>query len=323
MARRTLVTGAGGFVGANLVRRLLADGHEVHALLRPGSSPWRLPTVTAGVVGHQVDLCDGEAVRRIVASVRPEWVFHLAARGAYSWQTDVSEILTVNAIASALLFDACVEAGVEAIVHAGSSSEYGFKDHAPDEREWIEPNSPYAVGKAAATLYGRQLARRTEARITTLRLYSAYGPWEEPNRLMPTLVLRGLRGELPPLVDPAVARDFVYVDDVCDAFVRAARSETLAPGAVLNVGSGRQTSIGEIVEIARRQLGIAAEPRWSSMPDRVWDTSVWVADVGRIERELGWRAQTSVETGLERMIAWVRESGSIADFYAERIAAAR
>ncbi len=323
MAQRTLVTGASGFIGANLVRRLLADGHEVHALLRPGSDPWRLRDLRADITAHHADLCDGSAVRGTVAAIAPSWVFHLAAHGAYSWQTETQQILAVNVLATATLLDACVQAGVEAIVHAGSSSEYGFKDHAPREQEWIEPNSAYAVGKAAATLYGRQLARRAGARIITLRLYSVYGPWEEPNRLVPTLVLKGLAGELPPLVDPAVVRDFVYVDDVCEAFVAAARSEALQPGAVLNVGSGRQTAIGELVELAREQMEIAAEPRWASLPGRAWDTEVWVADVRRIEHELGWHAETDLATGLARTIDWVRASDARSDFYAERITAGR
>ena len=126
-----------------------------------------------------------------------------------------------------------------------SSSEYGLKDHAPHEDEPLEPNSPYAAAKAEAT------AHALERGAVVLRLYSAYGPWEEPSRFVPTLLAHALAGRLPPLVSPDVARDFVHVDDVCAAFVLGAGAPA---GRVYNVGSGRQTTVAEVVELARRLL---------------------------------------------------------------------
>ncbi len=303
---RALVTGAGGFVGANLVRRLLSDGHEVHATSRPGSEPWRLRGVDAEV--HAVDLADTDAIRAVVDKVRPEWIFHLAAHGAYSWQTDLQDILAVNVLGATALIDAAREADVQAFIQAGSSSEYGYKDHAPSEDERVEPNSAYAVAKAAATHYATFVAARDGARLATLRLYSIYGPWEDPGRLMPTIAMHGLEGRLPGLVAPDTARDFVHVDDACDAFVRAAEAPGLMPGAVLNVGSGRQTTLRQVVEVARRVLAIEQEPDWGSMTARSWDTSVWVSDPRRIESELGWRATTSLDRGLRELADWLRDT---------------
>ena len=95
---------------------------------------------------------------------------------------------------------------------------------------------------------------------------------------MPALIVRGLEGQLPPLVNPAIARDFVFVDDVADAFLRAATAPGQEPGAVYNVGTGTQTSLGNLVGIVERVMGIEVEPVWGSMPDRAWDTTAWVAD---------------------------------------------
>ena len=277
-----LVTGAGGFVGANLVRRLLADDRDVVALIRPGGDAWRL---------------DGLDIEVVEADVREgvpgdfDLVFHLAAHGAYSWQEDEEQIRetnvrgTMNALAAG-----------ERVIVAGSSSEYGPKPHAPSEDEPLAPNSAYAEAKAAAT------ALAVERGAVVLRLYSAYGPWEEPNRLVPTLLGRALQDELPPLVSPRVVRDFVYVDDVCEAFVRAADAE---PGRVYNVGSGRQTTVAEIVEAVRKLAGVAAEPQWGSMPDRRWDTETWVANPQRIRRELGWEARVGLDEGLRRTLDWL------------------
>ncbi|MBE2317426.1 NAD-dependent epimerase/dehydratase family protein [Solirubrobacter sp. CPCC 204708] len=302
---RALVTGAGGFVGATLVRRLLAEGHEVHATGRPGGQPWRLEDVRADIELHEVDLADAEAIARLVGRARPDWVFHLAAHGAYSWQTETQPILAVNVLGTAALLDAALDAGAQAFIHAGSSSEYGLKDHPPVEDEALAPNSTYAVGKAAATHYCSFVGQRAVARVATLRLYSIYGPWEDPGRLMPTLAVRGLRGELPPLVAPETARDFVHVDDACDAFVRAAQAPDLEPGVVLNLGSGRQTTLREIVAIAREVLAIEAEPQWGSTAARSWDTSVWVSDPRRIETALGWRASTDLREGFRDLADWL------------------
>ncbi|HUG36653.1 MAG TPA: NAD-dependent epimerase/dehydratase family protein [Candidatus Limnocylindrales bacterium] len=312
---RVLVTGGTGFVGANLVRRLLADGHQVDLLVRPGARLWRLAGVEADVILHEGDLGDDVAVRRVVESRRPEWIFNMAVHGGYSWQTDAGEMARTNLVGTMNLVQAGLRTGFEAFVGAGSSSEYGFKDHAPPETEWLEPNSDYAVTKAAATLYCRSAAQRHRQRITTLRLYSVFGPWEEPGRLMPTLILKGLEGGLPPLVSPDTARDFVYADDVSEACVLAASRTAAEPGAVYNVGTGVQTSMRDVVDVARSVLGITEEPRWGSMADRQWDSSVWVADSRRIRRELGWAPRHGFEAGFRRMADWLRDTPGVRTHY--------
>jgi UDP-glucose 4-epimerase len=318
-AKTALVTGAGGFVGANLVRRLAAEGHEVLALVRPGADPWRLAGLQGEVEVVAVDLERDGTAAAAVSSRPPDWLFHLAAHGAYSSQRDTRRILDTNVLATAELVDAALASGVESFVHAGSSSEYGFKDHAPAEGEALEPNSAYAVGKAAATMYCRQRAIEADSHLVTLRLYSVYGPWEEPTRLVPTLAVRGLAGQLPVLVDPAVARDFVYVDDVVDAFLLAARATTLARGAVFNVASGSQTTLAEAVEALRSLVEIAVEPEWGSMPNRAWDTATWVGDPSLIERELGWRAKTDFSAGLAATLEWLRADEERRALYVSRV----
>jgi nucleoside-diphosphate-sugar epimerase len=116
-ARRALVTGAAGFIGAGLTRRLLAEGHRVELLLRPGSDAWRLEGVRDELVVHEADLRDREAVQAAVDAVGAEWVFHLAAHGAYSWQTDAAGIFQSNTLGTLNLLESCVERGFDAFVH--------------------------------------------------------------------------------------------------------------------------------------------------------------------------------------------------------------
>lgn len=312
--RRILITGGTGFVGANLARRVLGE-HEVHLLVRPGFTAWRIDGIRSDVRLHEVGLEDADRVSRVVAAIRPDWVFHLAAYGAYPRQADIRRMAHTNILGTINLVEACRQTGFEAFVNTGSSSEYGVKDHAPAETEWLEPNSPYAVTKASATLFCRLTAQRQGLRIATLRLYSVYGPYEEPDRLLPTLVLRGLDGDLPPLADPDVARDYVHVDDVCEAYLLAASRPAPEPGSVYNVGTGIQTTLRQVVDVARRVLPITVEPRWSSMPRRVWDTHVWLSDSRRIRAELGWQPRVEFEVGLRSTLQWFRAHPELVGFY--------
>jgi dolichol-phosphate mannosyltransferase len=312
---RALVTGAAGFLGANLVRRLHVAGHEVIALTRSRETAWRLEEVVAEVRLLELDLRDTAALEQVVATTEPQWIFHLAAHGAYSWQGDLAQMIAVNVAATAALLRAARAAGVQAFVNAGSSSEYGLKSHAPREDEWLEPNSHYAVTKAAGT-HLTALAAAEGLPAVTLRLYSIYGPWEEPGRLVPALVREATRGGLPPLVGPQTARDFVYVEDCCEALLRAAeRGAPAGPGSTLNVGSGVQTRLDELVEVARGALGVTVLPEWGTMGQREWDTNVWVSDPRAASELLDWKAATGLGDGLARTAAWLRERPQLWERY--------
>jgi dolichol-phosphate mannosyltransferase len=309
---RVLVTGAGGFVGANLVRRLAEAGHETLAMVRPGGDPWRLDSFPDARV-IPLDLRDGDAVAQLLHREQPDAVFHLAAYGAYSRQQDSRLIAATDYTAFVTLVEACEQLGVPVLVNAGSSSEYGVKSEPPTEDASLEPSSDYAVAKAAASLYARHVGRERGYRVVTLRLYSVYGPWEDPARFIPTLLVHARRGELPPLVAPHVAHDFIHVDDVVDAFLLAAAKP--AAGAVYNVGSGTQTTIEDVVGVVSRIFGLTVQPRWGSMPDRPWDSASWQADPRLIERELGWRPTRSLEHGLEDLARWFEKSPALWDRY--------
>ena len=312
---RALITGGTGFLGANLAARLVADGHEVHVLARPGSNAWRLEALRRQIEVHDADVRDRESVQRVFAQARPAWVFHFAAFGNSSWETDTRQIIDVTLIGAVNVFESAAATGCEAIVHAGSSSEYGFSTRATAETDTLAPTSTYAVAKVAATLHGQQRARANGDPIVTLRFYSIFGPWEEPARFLPALVVRGLSGEWPPLVAPAIARDFIYVDDAVEACLLAAGAAAARRGGVYNVGSGVQTTVGDVVALAQRLLPVRGEPPWGQMPARTWDTTTWLADVRLIGSDLGWRPLRSFEEGFGRLVAWFQDDPARQEMY--------
>jgi UDP-glucose 4-epimerase len=315
VTKRVVLTGATGFVGANLTRRLLREGHDVYLLIRQGYVPWRIKEIQSAVHLHEVNFLDRDALLAAIIGIRPDWIFHLAAYGAYSTQTDLGQMIQANIVSTANLLDACLHCGFETFVNFGSSSEYGLKDHPPSETDWVDPNSHYAVTKSSATMLCRYTAIRHKVPIITLRLYSVFGPYEEPTRLMPTIIVRGLEGKLPPLVNPAIARDYIYSEDVNEACLLAASTMNQELGAVYNLGTGVQTSLQEVVEYARRILNISVEPKWGSMPNRQWDTTVWVSNNLKICTTLGWQPRYTFEQGFVEMVNWIRNNEALHNYY--------
>jgi nucleoside-diphosphate-sugar epimerase len=301
---RALITGASGFIGCALSNRLLAMGDEVHAVVRPDSTSWRIAELRSATL-HRGSILDAAWLDSTVSDVQPDVVFHCAAHGAYSFQRDLRVITETNIVGTTNILHAAAAAGCARLVNSGTSSEYGDCDHAPSEDEPPRPNSVYAATKAAATWLCGMSAESLGIDVVTLRLYSAYGPFEDPRRLMPTLCARALRGELPPLADPWVVRDFVHIDDVIDAYLLAAKASGARP--IYNVGTGVETSLEQLAELARDVFHITATPAWGAYPNRDWDVRCWRADATLINKDLGWTPQRSLRQGIETFAEWIAE----------------
>jgi dolichol-phosphate mannosyltransferase len=300
-----LVLGAGGFVGANLLRRLLAHRNDVFGVVR-GLPAWRLDGIDRRHV-LEIDLTDLAATRNMVESLAPGTIFDTVAYGAYSFETDHALIYRTNFLALVQLVELLAARKFAAFVHAGSSSEYGLKCAGPDETESLLPNSHYSVSKAAASEFISYAGHVRRLPIVNLRLYSVYGPYEDTSRLFPNLIAKALEGKFPPFVNAETSRDYVYVDDVCDAFIMAAAK--MSPdiyGENFNIGSGRHTTMRDLANITAETFEIAEEPVFGSMPGRQWDLADWYASPAKAEKSLGWRAETSLAQGLQNMAGWIK-----------------
>src|SRR5471032_2505961 len=300
-----LVLGAGGFVGGNLLRMLLKHRDDVYGVVRVLPA-WRLDGVEKRHI-FEIDLTDLAATRNMIGKLGPATLFDCIAYGAYSFETDYNLIYRTNFTSLVQLVELLAQTSFTALVHAGSSSEYGLKSAGPSEDESLQPNSHYAVSKAAASDYITFAGKVRRLPVANLRLYSVYCPYEDVSRLIPNLVAKGVKGEFPPFVDPATSRDFVYVDDVCAAFIMTAAK--LTPdlyGESFNIGTGRKTTIAELAEVARQTFAIKGEPTFGDMAGRAWDLPDWYAAPGKAENLIGWASQTSLAEGLDRTAAWLR-----------------
>jgi len=298
-----LVLGASGFIGANLLRLLLRHRRDVFGTTSR-SAAWRLDGVPPD---HVVagDLLVQQNVSALLDKVQPRTVFNCIANGAYSFETDASLIYRTNVGLTAQLIEALAARGVHRYVHAGSSSEYGDNASAPLEASPLKANSHYSVSKAAASNLIQYAGKKLGFPGVNLRLYSIYGPFEDASRLVPTALLKASGGSHANYVDPDISRDFLFVDDACEAFILAAANMRREHyGESYNIGSGVMTTIRSFALQIKTQFHLAAEPAFD-LPNRSWDVTQWYADPGKAQAELGWVARTPLVKGLVETARWL------------------
>lgn len=297
----TLVTGAAGFIGMNLVARLLECGADVVAVVRPGGNGPRLQ----GLDGPRlktvlVDLIDSDSLHRLVAVTRPAHVFHLATF------RDIREprtLLLTNVVAFAALVEAARQADVRSIVNAGSSLEYGEAPTRYTETMRPEPATLFGASKAAATLIAEQQRRAGGVVVATLRLFHVYGPHEPPTRFVIRAIRAALSGTELPLTQPGLTHDFVFVEDVVDALLRAATAPP-SDGLPINICSGVPTANEQIVDLVEEITGRPVRRAPGRYPARTWDRQFWAGDPSRARELLGWLPVTSLREGLTRTMQW-------------------
>lgn len=306
--RRVLVTGGGGFIGANLVAALLAAGHEVHATLRPDGSRSRLPAL-ASVRQHELDLRNEAAVRRLLLALRPELIFHAAFPSAYAGHS-LNRVAHDAIRVVSLLLDSAAYIGSCRFVHLGSSLEYGPSQQAHHEEELLRPTTIRGAVKAAESQLVLQQARVGAVATTVLRIFSVYGPWEPEHRLVPTALLAAREGGELALTPAGYGHDLVFVRDVAAACLLAA-SEPRAVGEIFNVGGGQHVTNEDLVSAIETVAAEEGESgririRVGAYEPREMDRKVWVADLSKSREILGWSPRRSLHDGLRETLRWMR-----------------
>jgi polyisoprenyl-phosphate glycosyltransferase len=300
-----LVLGASGFVGANLLHRLVEARSDVFGTLFHLPA-WRLAGLPEDHL-IQADLLVDANLDALLKQVKPRTIFNCIAYGAYSFEVDGELIYDTNFNLTVRLLQRLQKMPVAAYVHSGSSSEYGDAAAGPSEKDLPQPNSDYAVSKVACANLLQYYGKKKAFPCANLRLFSVYGPLEDSSRLIPNLVKMGAAGKYPPLVSGDISRDFVYVDDVVESYVDTAlKLDPAHYGDSFNIGSGRKTTIAEAAAVAGEIFSIAGPPTYAAMESRSWDVRDWYSDQQKTEQVLGWKARVDFRDGLRRTSDWFR-----------------
>jgi NAD dependent epimerase/dehydratase len=307
-----LVTGGEGFIGSTLVERLVREGAEVRALVHYnpfGHAGWLDPEVHAEVQVVPGDVRDAERVSTAVEGC--EVVFHLAALIGipYSYLAPDSYV-QVNVTGTHNVARACLRAGVSRLVHTSTSETYGTARRVPiAEDHPLQPQSPYSASKIGGDMMALSFFHAFELPVAVVRPFNTYGPRQSTRAVIPTILtqLHAGAGEIA-LGATTPTRDFNYVDDTVAGFLAVAGCER-AVGEVVNIGSGREISIGDLVALLVELTGSAA--RVVTDPERLRPTDseverLW-CDNSRAREWAGWRPEVTLEEGLARTSAWVAE----------------
>jgi nucleoside-diphosphate-sugar epimerase len=306
-----LVTGGAGFVGSNIVHRLLAEGHQVRVLdnLDTGRLE-NLAEVLPKIELMEEDVADPDVACAAVAGV--DGVFHQAGAPAVPRSlADPIGTNRANVLGTLHILEACRNSGGVRLIYAASSSAYGnIKVDIKQEDLRPDPCSPYAVQKLVGELYCKVYWEAFQMEALALRYFNVFGPRQNPAShyaaVIPAFIRNMLKGEPPQIFgDGLQSRDFTFVDDVVSANIKAMTAPKEAMGRVYNVARGERTTLLQIVDALNEIMGCDLAPEF--LPERPGDVRHSLADTRRANENLHWLPQVSIKEGLRRTVGWIRE----------------
>jgi dTDP-glucose 4,6-dehydratase len=309
---KILVTGAGGFIGSHLVEALVRRGGEVCAFVRYNSrNDWGLlEQVDPELKGQfEVRAGDFEDQRAIAAAVRGRsLVFHLGALIAipYSYLHPV-DVVQANVLGTLNVLEACREHGVERLVQLSTSEVYGTAQYAPiDEAHPLRAQSPYAASKIAADKLAESYWLSYGLPVAIARPFNTYGPRQSARAIIPSIVSQALAREVVKIGNLKPTRDFCFVEDTVDGLIRIGEAAA-SPGEVINLGTGKEISIGalaeQIIALVGRPVSLVEDA--DRVRPHTSEVGRLLADNRKALRLLGWQPRCELKQGLERVIAWI------------------
>jgi dTDP-glucose 4,6-dehydratase len=305
---RALVTGGAGFIGSHLTRRLVAEGADVHVLTSEVSSlfPSRLFDLHGAITLHEGNVVDRSAMDAVARAVKPQLIFHLAAftHVGKSWQR-VDECIQSNVQGTVSLLQSLAPIGYERFLFFGTSEIYGDIDVPFREDARVNPISPYAVSKYGAERFCQMFHRSYGWPIVMLRPFNAYGPGQTPDRIVPEIIVRALRGEDIAMTQGLQTREFNFVEDLVDGFVRAALTAGVE-GELFNIGNGEEVSMRDLASTVLEEMGNPIKALFGALPERPAEIMRMRSDSSKARAMLGWSPRHSLREGLSKTIDWYR-----------------
>ncbi len=308
--KKLLVTGANGFMGSTLTRRLLSEkAAEIHAFV---FGEFELIKDLEGQVQiHDVNLSDAAAVKTAIDSIKPDFVFNLAAM--VNVQRDIklsAKLFEVNLHGPMNLLTALSDHGFESFVQIGTCEEYGDNPTPFTEDQMPTAVSPYSASKVAATYYCRMLAKTQNLPIVVCRPFLTYGPGLRNRMLTTSLIKSGLAGETLEMTPCEQTREFNYVEDIVEGFILASKHPE-ADGEIINIGCGEEIQLRKFVEMVSELLDGKLKVEFGALPYRPGETWHFYCSNEKAKKLLGYEPKVDLREGLRRTIEWYRQHPEI------------
>lgn len=312
---RAFLTGGTGFIGSHVAEALLCAGHEVVCHVRPSATRWRVAHLADGLRWFVGSLEDGPRLAEALAGC--DAVLHIAAYGVQYRDQDWRTAIDTNVRTTAGVMIEARNVGIRRIVVAGSCVEYGKRADLNGERPLREddllcPTTLYAATKSSTTLVAQAIARQLNMEVIVLRPFHTYGPREDPEKFVPSIIRQCLSGRPVKMTAGQQVRDYCYVADVAEAFAAALEGPSVQAGepAVVNIGSGRPSRLIEVARMIQELVPETDRLEAGALPYRPDEVWYLVPDLARAHALLGWCARTPLKEGLRQTVAWYRSAAT-------------
>lgn len=301
--KKVLITGANGFIGSHVVRKMVNELANVSIIVRDSSDLWRIEELKKDIDIHRIDLRDSVSVDNCVKQIKPDYIFHVGAYGVDARQKDYFTAANTNIIGTMNLLNPLKDVGCKKIINIGTCMEYGDKKEMIKENSHLEPDSIYGSTKASASIIAHQMAAENNIDIVTLRPFGVFGEKEGSHKFFPYIILSLLENKEVNLTPCEQYRDYCYIDNIVDGFVLAAQNETIK-NEIFNIGSGSIYNLKYYVDMIYQGMSINKKPNFGALSYRkneVWNQQ---PDTTKIKKLLKWEPKINLRDGIERTIDW-------------------
>jgi nucleoside-diphosphate-sugar epimerase len=294
--KKIMLTGASGFIGRHCIPLLVSRGYEIHAITSRNNPPRDF-----GIKWHTIDLLNPVHVHDLMDSIRPTHLMHFAwytVPGKY-WAAR-ENIQWIQA--SLNLFSEFIKCGGHRIVGVGTCAEYDWNyGYCSEHVTPLKPTTLYGVSKHSLHMMMEEVLKDSKICAAWGRIFFLYGPYEEPSRMVSSIIRALLQGKPAPCTEGTHIRDYLFVEDVADAFVELLESEVAGP---VNIASGKPVYIRHIIELIVEKIGRDDLIQYGKIPYSPSDAPMVVADNRRLLQEVGWQQHYDLSEGLDKTISW-------------------
>lgn len=303
---RVLLTGACGFIGSHILRELLAQHIPVAIILRNDSNTWRIQPYLDQVTIIPSHLADMSGALPEILKFSPDTLINLAWYGVENKYSNDNKQMIENLTLVQALFDIAKNAGIRSFIGTGSQAEYGPRNAVINEEMVTLPSTLYGVAKLSAYHMLKILCEKQAMRFAWLRIFSSYGPMDNPDWFIPYLITQIRKGAIPKLTKGEQLWDYIYVQDAANAIIAVAKSQTAA--GIFNLGSGEVNTVRYLAETIRDSINSDLDLDFGAIPYRHDQVMHLQADITRLTQLVNWQPKVNLQQGIEKTIAWFKSN---------------